>query len=313
MKKQWFRNGFFQLALVGLLLLALGGCASNGDRGPDAGAPWTVTATAAPWLTSNPYGDKHDGGWVYSAREDCLYAMYGNDNSGRTLYRIDHIGETSAVATTFLFNRHGAQPVIDNTGTYIYMPPSGSTNELERYNTVTFARETLATAPGSSTYSHGAWKDGKLWMVLNDYNLYSYDPVGNAWSVALDNFGARSNIASSGAASDLIYIIAEPGDFYSYNVTTGTTTTLAAHPGIFDLGGNGQFTWFGSSVGFLYALGSEGDDTNTPAIYDIANSTWHELSDPNLNTDYAGHATYDTSRQRLYVTGDDDEVRYYQF
>lgn len=312
MKKQWFGGGFFQLALVGLLLLALGGCASNGDRGPEAAdptAPWTEMATAVPWLNTNPYASKHDGGWVYSAREDRLYSMYGNDNDGQTLYRIDPIGEAFEVATTWLFYRHGSQPVIDNTGTYIYMPPSEGSNELERYNTITHTRETLAAAPATSTYSHGTWKNGKLWMVLDTNGLYSYDPVANSWSAELHDFGSNANAASSGPGSDLIYVMAETGILYSYNVTNGTTTALPAHPNGFGLGGNGEFTWFGSSVGFLYASGG---CSGTPAIYDIAGSAWHNMTDSKGTSGCEGHATYDSSRQRLYFTSDSDGY-YYQY
>jgi hypothetical protein len=276
----------------------------------DPKAPWAVTATSAPWLTTNPYQDKHDGGWVYSAREDRLYAMYGNDNNGQTLYRIDHIGDTSSTVSTFLFDRHGAQPVIDNTGTYVYMPPSQSTNELERYNTVTSVRETVAPAPGTGTFSHGAWKNGKLWIVLDDGNLYSYDPVTNAWSASLHSFGGWANVADSGPSSNLIYVIVVPGNLFSYDVSTGTTTTLAPHPTGFNLGGNGMFTWFGSSVGFIYATGG---CSGTPAIYDIAGGTWNTMADPKNNAGCGGHATYDTSRQRLYVVDGSDAAFFYQF
>jgi hypothetical protein len=38
----------------------------------DPTTPWTATATADPWLDTHPFASKHDGGWVYSAREDRL-------------------------------------------------------------------------------------------------------------------------------------------------------------------------------------------------------------------------------------------------
>lgn len=315
MKSNFRRNKYLKMGLIGLLgllMMSISACGDD-DAAPvasDPTTPWTVTATAAPWLSTNPIADKHDGGWTYSAREDRLYAMYGNDNSGQTLYRIDPIGETSTIATTFLFGRHGAHPVIDNTGTNIYMPPSQSNAELERYNTVTSALEALAPAPATGTFSHGAWKNSKLWIVLDDNNLYSYDPTTDVWSAPLHDFGARGNVATSGPGSNLIYVIAVPGNLYSYDVTTGTTTTLAAHPTGFDLGGNGQFTWFGGNVGFIYAVGG---CSGTPAIYDIAGSTWHAMSDPKLNGNCNGHSTYDSSRKRLYVTDGSAEVWYYQF
>lgn len=315
MKSNLRRNKYFQMSLIGLLgllMMSISACGDD-DAAPTASdptTPWTVTATSAPWLTTNPIADKHDGGWVYSAREDRLYAMYGNDNSGQTLYRINHVGDTSTVATTFEFGRHGAQPVIDNTGTYIYMPPSESTAELERYNTVTNTRETLAAAPTIGTFSHGAWKNNKLWIVLDDNNLYSYDPATNTWSTSLNDFGTWANVAGSGPSSNLIYIIDATGIFYSYNVTTAAITTLTPNPNGFDLGGNAQFTWFGSTVGFIYAAAYD----HAPAIYDIATGTWHLLSDPKgPGFTYAGHATYDSSRKRLYVTGSASDAWYYQF
>jgi hypothetical protein len=278
----------------------------------DATTPWLATATPDPWLTTNPYGSKHDGGWVYSAREKRLYATYGEDHgdTGETLYRIDPIAENYDVATTLLYGRHGSHPVIDDTGTYIYEPPSEQTNQLERFNTETDTRETLASAPTDGQFAHGAWKNNKLWIVLNDHNLYSYNPATNTWSASLHHFSSMANVASSDSSSNLIYIIVAGGDFFSYDVTSDAITTLASHPFGFDLGGNGQFTWFGTDVGFIYAMGG---CSGTPAIYGIASGTWHAMSDPKPNYNCVGHATYDTSRNRLYVADGNSNAFYYQY
>ncbi len=317
MKNVFRRSGYVQSAVIclfGLLLLSFSGCGDSDENYVffrlDPRNPWNKTAVSSPWLTANPFADKHDGGWVYSDREQRLYAIYGNHSSGRPLYRIDHVNESAEGATTFAFGRHGAHPVIDDTGTYIYMPPSESTNQLERYNTITNTLETLAPAPTIGTFSHGAWKAGKLWIVLDYDNLYSYDPATNSWSAVLYDFGDWANVAASGPRSHLIYVIVEPGLLFSYNTTTGTVTSLPDHPTGFDLGGNGQFTWFGSSVGFLYAAASY---SGAPAIFDIARGTWHELADPKTPDNYAGHATYDSTLKRLYVTGSSNEVWYYQY
>jgi hypothetical protein len=319
------KNKIVLLILI-LMTLAMVGCGS-GDNNTDpfanqtyqkpvssntndATTPWLATATSDPWLTTNPYGDKHDGGWVYSAREDRLYSMYGNDNDGRTFFRINHIGETYEIATTFTYGHHGSQPVIDDTGTYIYMPPSYENNDLERYNTETSNLETLASAPASGYYTHGTWKKGKLWVVLGDHNLYSYNPAANTWSASLHVFANQANVATSDSASNLIYIIVEGGDFFSYDVTNNATTTLPSHPFGFSLSGNGQLTWFGDSEGFIYAMGGCG---GTPAIYGIASGTWHAMSDPKPNSNCVGHATYDTSRNRLYVADGSSNAFYYQY
>lgn len=312
------------LVLMVSLLLGLGACKhSDLDSGnADPSNPWAVTAVEDEWLGMNPYPDKHDGGWVYSAREDCFYAMYGDDASGQNLYRIDHIGHTSELAAEFLYGRHGSQPVIDDTGTFIYMPPSetwGGTDQLERYNTTTSELETLAQAPDYATYSHGAWKNGKLWIVLDDNNLYSYDPETDEWSSPLYDFGAMANVAGSGPGSNLIYVMVDAGVFFSYDVATDTVTPLDPHPYGFELGGNCQLTWFGASVGFIYA--ADGQNGVEPAIYDIATGTWQQLADPQVPTGWSGHATYDSTRMRLYVTGAEikdgednyDSVWYYQY
>lgn len=315
-----WKNRFILLGMIIMALLFISGCSGDDltpDSGKDPTTPWLVTATADTWLTTNPYGDKHDGGWVYSAREDVIYAMYGNNYSAtpgeyQPLYRIDHILPTSDVATTFLYDRHGSHPVIDSTGAYIYQPPSQSTNQLERYNTSTGVLETLAPAPTTGTFSHGAWKNGKLWIVLDDGDLYSYDPVANTWSTSLHDFGSSyANVASSGPKSNLIYVIvSSAGTFYSYDVTNGTVTPLTTHPYGYGLGGNGQFIWFGANVGFIYAVGG---CSGTPAIYDIAGGVWQDMADPKPNSNCVGHATYDTSRERLYVAGGDSNAFYYQF
>ncbi len=318
MKSIFSRKLYFQIVMIclfGFLMLSISACGDSNNDYPvvirlDPVKPWTKTATSVPWLTTNPFESKHDGGWVYSAREERLYATYGQDNNGQTLYRIDPIGETSEVATTFLYNRHGAHPVIDDTGTYIYMPPSEATNQLERYNTKTDALETLAPASTSGQFSHGTWKNDKLWIVLNDGNLYSYDPATDSWSAALYDFGGMANVATSGPKSHLIYVIDASGNFYSYDVTAGIVTTLTPKPTGFNLGGNAEFTWFGRSVGFLYAAASY---DGLPAIYDIAKDTWQELDDPHTPDNYAGQATYDSIKKRLYIAGDTDEGWYYQF
>ncbi|MDA8121312.1 MAG: hypothetical protein M0Z38_01950 [Deltaproteobacteria bacterium] len=317
MKRKFFGNRFLTVVLIVFSMLLIGGCDPfDDDDAPsvaltDPTTPWTVTATSASWLDTNPFTSKHDGGWVYSAREDRLYAMYGNDSNGQTLYRINHIDNTSSVATTFLYNRHGSHPVIDDTGTYIYQPPSQNTDQLERYNTVTDVLETLAAAPGYGTFSHGAWKNGKLWIVLDDSSLYSYNPADNTWSASLHTFGDTANVATSGPASNLIYIMEDGGSFFSYNIATDNVTTLTSHPNGFTLGGNSQFTWFGASVGFIYAV--DGGYGTGPAIYDISTGTWQALSDPKVCDGWQGHATYDSSRKRLYVTGASNYVWYYQF
>lgn len=311
----YWRNMLVSAGMIVLSLLVIHGCGDSDGFfvRSDPHNPWAVTATEDVWLKTNPYESKHDGGWVYSAREKVLYAMYGEDHggTGETLYRIDHVNHTSTVATTWLFGRHGSHPVIDSTGTYIYQPPSEQTKELERYNTETNTRETLATAPAKGQFSHGAWKNDKLWIVLNDGNLYSYDPAANAWSAPLHAMGSNyANVAASGHASHLIYVIVNGGDLYSYDVTTGDITTLPSHPTGFNLGGNGQFTWFGNSVGFLYAVTGNG---GTPAIYDIHAGVWQALTDPKIPFDWAGHATYDSTLRRLYVTGNSYSVWYYQY
>jgi hypothetical protein len=277
--------------------------------------PWTAAATPVPWLSVNPYNVFHDGGWVYSAREDVLYAIYPVNYGieSKYLYRIDHIGFTSSIVTTFNNGRHGSHPVIDDTGTYVYMPPSEETNVLERYNTVTLTRETLAGTPANGTFSHGAWKNGKLWIVLDDFWLYSYDPGTNAWSGGISGFGAKCNVASSGPSSNLIYIIRGDGSFWSYDVVLDSTTGIPSHPHDMSwFGGNGQFTWFGNTIGFIYAAGGSG---GIPAIYDISDGTWHNLSDAKNGGSWNGHATYDSSRMRLYIVdgGWPGNVFYYQY
>jgi hypothetical protein len=272
--------------------------------------PWTFTATADTWLNTNPYTSKHDGGWVYSAREDVLYAIYGNSNNGRTLYRIDHIGHTYTVAATSGDIRHGSQPVIDDTGTYVYLTPSESSATLERYNTTTGELTTLATAPYNATYSHGTWKGGMLWIVLNDYHLYYYDPSYDSWHDTGENLGNMANLASSGPDSSLIYIMIAGGAFFSYDVTNGIVASLTSRPGGFYLGGNDELTWFGANVGFIYAADNY---SSAPVIYDIASDTWYSLTDPHAPNSWAGHATYDSKRMRLYVTGTSNTVWYYQY
>jgi len=305
-----------RLLLAGMVLcfgLLVGGCTEEGPAagGQDPVAPWTDNAIADAWLTSTPFADKHDGGWVYSAREDRIYAMYGNDNNGQTLYRINHIDNTFTVATGWQFGRHGSHPVIDDAGTYIYMPPSQETVQLERYNTVTGVRETLAPAPDDGTFSHGAWKNNKLWIVLDDGMLYSYNPADNTWSASLHDFGDLANVAASGPASNLIYILVEGGDLFSYDVVTTTLTDLNNHPYGFTLGGNSQFTWFGAGTGFLYAV--DGAYGTAPAIFDIAAGAWQALSDPKTCNGWYGHATYDSTRMRLYIIGTSNAVWYYQY
>jgi hypothetical protein len=309
-----FTRKFVPFAVVAALMVFVGGCWLNDDdevvaTAADPVAPWTATAVAAPWLDNNPVVNKHDGGWVYSAREDRLYALYGSDNSGRTLYRINHIDNSSTVAAYFTFNLHGSHPVIDDTGTNLYLL-GVSTSDFARFNTVDNTVASLADAPDAGMFAHGAWKGGKFWVVLDDYSLYSYSAADNAWSSALQTLTSKANVATSGPGSNLVYILQDNTSFYSYNTVDNTFTTLAPIPNPFDLGGNSQMTWFGAATGFIYARDSANSDNG--AIFDIAAGTWHALSDPKVSDDYDGHATYDSARRRLYFTAVDN-AWYYQF
>jgi hypothetical protein len=313
----WLKN----IGLILFFMLFVAACTPS--NGADPGGPWTATPTADTWLSDNPFNDFHDGGWVYSAREDVLYAIYGEDNAddddddGRPLYRIDYIAQTYTNPIDWIYDRHGSHPVIDDDGIYIYMPPSANTAELERWNTETSTRQTMATAPDSGEFSHGAWKNDRLWIVLDDGHLYGYAPIGDSWSGTLYDFGGYANVASSGSSSNLIYIIVDGGGLYSFDVTTYDVTALAANSHGFYIGGNGQFVWFaaGSSTGYLYA--SSGCPSTTPAVYDIAGNAWHDMVNPvDISVqDCNGHATYDSYRDRLYVVDQSDpgNVYYYQF
>jgi hypothetical protein len=242
--------------------------------------------------------------------------MYGNDNHGQNLYRIDYIAQASTNPVTWSYNRHGSHPVIDSDGIYVYQPPSQYTNQLERWNTETSNRQTLTAAPTTGTFSYGAWKNGQLWIVLDDNYLYSYDPVGNAWH-QMYSFGDMGNVAGSASSSNLIYIILDGGDLYSYDTVTDAVTSLSTNSHGYSIGGNGQFVWFsaGSSTGYLYA--TSGCGSTTPAVYEISSDTWHDMTDPvDISGDRCnGHATYDTTRDRLYVVDQSNpgNVYYYQF
>lgn len=300
--------------IVFFLILFISAC--SGGNGEPPGGPWNASKTLDTWLSDNPYDDFHDGGWVYSAREDVLYSMYGNDDDGTHLYRIDHIGQSYSNPVDWIYDRHGSHPVIDDDGIYVYQPPSESSEELERYNTQTDSRETMASAPTTATYIHGAWKNGELWIVLDDYYLYRYNPSTDTW-YQMYYFDEVGDTASSASGSDLIYIILNGGDLYSYDTVTDTVTSLTANSHGYELGGNGQFVWFsaGSTTGYLYA--TSGCNSTTPAVYDIANDTWHDMRDPVdvSNANCNGHATYDSTRDRLYVVDQEDpgNVYYYQF
>ncbi|MEI7903746.1 MAG: hypothetical protein WCK89_26200, partial [bacterium] len=273
------------------------------------------TAVEDTWLTANPFASKHDGGWVWSGREDRLYAIYGEDNSGRNVYRIDHIGHTAAQVATLTYNRHGSHPVIDSDGIYVYFPPSQSTPQLERLDTRTDVVDVMTAAPANGTFSHGAWKNNRLWIVLDNGILYNWDPDTDTWT-DVHNFGDISQVVEHGTtASNNIYIwVTESEAFYSYDTVSTTLTQLADFTTSADLGGNGEIVFVPESCspanGFIYAMSGCGGE---PRYYSIATDTWYELSDPHFNDDCVGHGTYDRSRQRLYVAGGDDRVWYYQY
>ena len=44
-----------------------------------------------------------------------------------------------------------------------------------------------------------------------------------------------------------------------------------------------------------------------------ADDAWHTLSDPHDNGNCNGHATYDATAHRLYVTDDSHRVWFYQY
>jgi hypothetical protein len=290
--------------------------------GPCRAAMIAAPGTEWAWFYSTPYLSKHDGGMVYSRRENVMYAFYGNDNNGRTVYRINHLANTFAVAATLTYVRHGSHPVIDDTGTNVYFPPSQSTTYLERLNTTTGVVTVMAAAPTTGTFALGDWKNGKIWIVLDNGNLYSWDSATNTWSGSLRSFGAWSQvIAHQNSTNPLVYVWVSstgasggPPAFYSYNTATGVTTTLASFTAETGLGGNGQMEYVpscdGLDYGFVYAIGGCGGN---PRVYSIRDNDWFTLttSYPNANCD--GLSAYDSTARRLYVTAGTERTYYYQY
>jgi len=204
--------------------------------------------------------------------------------------------------------------VIDEEGGYVYFPPSQSTNQLERISIGAHVRETRAVAPQSGTFAHGAWKNGELWIVLNNYHLYSYDPIANTWTDE-HTYANRAMVqAHENDASDDVYVWVTDETFHAYDTVAGTDTVLAGFPIAADLGGNGQIQFVpsneGLEYGFIYAVSG---CSGAPRIYSISADTWSTLTDPHNNGGCNGHATYDTLRHRLYVTDASDQVWWYQY
>jgi hypothetical protein len=285
--------------------------------GPTLADIQTVTAEEDAWLTANPLHSKHDGGWVWSAREDRLYAIYpaayGVDS--RRVYRIDHIGHTSELVATLTYGRHGSHPVIDSDGIYVYFPPSEETRFLERLDTRSGAVTVLAEAPDYGTFAHGAWKNNRLWIVLDNGNLYNWNPATDIWT-AVHNFGTWCQVVEHGTtASDNVYIwVTNVDELYSYDTVSGDLTQLADFTTSADLGGNGMIVYVPESGqptgGFIYAMSG---CSGAPRYYSIATDTWYELPDPHPNSNCVGHGTYDCFRKRLYVADGDSRVWVYQY
>lgn len=275
-----------------------------------------TSPTTDSWLSDNPFADNHDGGWVYSPSQDGLYAMYGNDNTGQNVYLIDHNSQSSQQVATLNFNRHGSHPVIDRAGGYVYFPPSQYTNELERIEIGSHNRETLAAAPTGSTFGRGAFMNGKLWIVLDDSNLYSYDPAADSWTQEQSYpDGAGMAVAHKNSGEDSLFILlANNSSFYRYDTDTGTSTSLTNYPTTFSLSGNGQMEFIpaaaGSQYGFVYAVGG---CSGTPRIYSLEKDSWLSLDSPKNNQNCAGHATYDSDQRRLFVTGNSGTIWEYDY
>jgi predicted secreted protein len=268
------------------------------------------------WLSDNPYPDKHDGGWVYSPSQDGLYAIYGYDNRGKDVHLIDHNNQTSQKVATLNFDNHGTQPVIDPAGGYVYFPPSPFSTEFERIEIGSHNRETLATAPANSSYGQGAFVNGKLWIVLIDNNLYSYDPGTDSWTQERSySNGPGMAVAHPDPGEDSLFILlANSSSFYRYDTSTGTSTSLASYPTSFALGGNGQMESFpaaaGTQYGFVYAVsGCNG----TPRVYSLEKDSWLSLDYSKDNQNCGGHAAYDPNRHRLYITGNSGTIWEYDY
>jgi len=268
------------------------------------------------WMSSNPYGDMHDGGMVYSPSRDGMYALYGNDNSGRNVYFIDHTSQTATQVATLQYGRHGSHPVLDEDGGWVYFPPSQNTSQLERIEVGgTHTRQTLSAAPAQGTFSRGAFKDGKLWVLLDDGGLYAYDPSSDSWTQQ-DSFGNNGMVVAHGtSARNVVYVWVEnDSTLYEYDISSGTTSSLANFPGGTGLGGNGQMEFIpsasGASNGFIYAVNG---CSGTPYLYRISNDSWNSLANPQNNGGCSGLSAYDSSRSRLYVTGSSDNIYYYDY
>jgi hypothetical protein len=287
-----------------------------GIFGPTRDEVVAAGATEDAWLRDNPYGDKHDGGWVHSPRENVLYAIYGNDNSGQNVYRIDHIGHTSELVATLSYGRHGSHPVIDSEGRFVYFPPSQQTNQLERLDTMTYTVELLAPAPAIGTFVHCDWKNDRLWCVLDDTWLHAYNPATEVWNERIQNYSISQGmvVAHGSRASNDIYIWLTNESFWAYDTVTGDNRELARFPVDALLDGNGQIAYIpsadGSESGFIYAVSG---CSGSPRLYSIYDNEWFGLSDSHDNGDCNGHATYDSTSRRLYVTDGSNRVWFYEY
>ena len=152
--------------------------------------------------------------------------------------------------------------------------------------------------------------------MLNDGYLHAYDPTTNTWRARIHNYssGAGMVIAQGNDANDDIYVWLTNETFWAYDTIAGTNRSLSGFPVDASLGGNGQIEWIpsadGASFGYIYAVSG---CSGSPRLFSISDNAWHTLSDPHDNGSCYGHATYDSTLHRLYVSDASNRVWYYQY
>jgi len=238
-----------RLALLAFLFVA--GCTGGGDD--DDGSP---TPTPTPDLP---------GEWTAAA------ALPGGARQ-----------ETAVVALDGMVYVLGG---FDGGGTVV--------DDVEVFDPVLGTWSTAAPLPVAMHHANAAVADGKIWVLgyLTGFDfaahgdVWSYEPIGNAWTPrATMPLGTERGASSVGANGNDIYVaggLREGGAVADFSVFAATTGTGGAWTGLLDMPANRDHGGGGVIAGIFYAAGGRSAaigshvpellawDPATPAVWTV--------------------------------------------
>ncbi len=242
----------------------------------------------------------YSGGYFYTPR--------GNNTT--TFYRYSVSGNSWSTMTALTNAINGDHDILAN-GDYIYVTRSGATNTFDRYSISGNSWSTLATTPQVVNYHSFVYVSSVdkyyLFRGNGSYDIWTYSIGSNTFTSIIEPPASLSTGANLVYSGGIVYLIRGTStNFYSYNTSTNTWTTLTVAPG--NIAGEQKAVVAGGNI-YYYAANS----TTTFYSYNIAGGTWSTLAVAPATITGGGSLAYPGSGDYIYGTRGANTTSFYRY